>query len=156
MIYADLNKALYGALIANLLFWRDMYGDLGSWGIELNQYVSCIMNKTVDEKQCTICWHMDGIKISHLILKVVDRVLSQMTTKYERVSPLSVSRGHVHDYLGMRLDYGTQGKDSITMPKHIKSIQEDTDGIYETPSANHMFIVKEDVNTLTGIQADLF
>ena len=50
---------------------------------------------------------MDNLKISHMRLKVEEEVLSQWTTKYRKVSPLTVSRGHVHDYLGMRLDYVT-------------------------------------------------
>ena len=33
------------------------------------------MNKTVYGKQCTICWHMDDIKILYVIPKVVDEVL---------------------------------------------------------------------------------
>ena len=50
VIYADLNKALYVALIASLLFWRDLSGALGSWGFEPDLYDNCVMNKTVDGK----------------------------------------------------------------------------------------------------------
>ena len=66
----------------------------------------------------------------------------------------------MHDYLGMRINYGTQGKVHITMPKHIEGIleaaEEDMDGIAETPAANHLFTVREDEYTLTGMQAKLF
>ena len=48
--YAVLNKALYGASIASLLFWWDLYGALGYWGFEPNPYDSCVMNKTFDRK----------------------------------------------------------------------------------------------------------
>ena len=34
VIYADLKKALYGALIASLIFWRYLYGALGYWGFK--------------------------------------------------------------------------------------------------------------------------
>ena len=124
MIYSSLKKALYGALIAGLLFWWDMYGALGCWGFKPNPYDSCVMNKTVDKKQCKIFWHVDDLNISNVIPKVVDGVLSQLTAKYEKVSALSVSLGCVHDYLGMRIDYDTIVKVRITMPKHIKRILE--------------------------------
>ena len=104
------------------------------------------MDKTVEGKQCTICWHVDDLKISHMILKVVDGVLSQLTTKYGKVSPLSISRGRMHDYLSMRLDYGTEGKVQITMSKHIEGIletaTEDTNSIAKTLSANHLFTAR--------------
>ena len=75
MIYAVLKKSLYGVLIASLLFCWDLPGLLGSWGFDTNPYDSCVMNKTVYGKQCTICWHMDDIKILYVIPKVVDEVL---------------------------------------------------------------------------------
>ena len=57
----------------------------------MNPYNSCVMNKMVDGKQCTIFWQVDDIKILHLSLKLLDRVLSNMTDNYRKLSPLSVS-----------------------------------------------------------------
>ena len=89
---------------------------------------------------------MDDIKISHVILKVVDGVISHLTTKYVNVSPLSISRVCVHDYLCMRLDCSTPRKLRITMPKNIKGILEtaveNMNGIDDNPSANNMFTVQ--------------
>ena len=103
---------------------------------------------------------MDDIKILHVTPKVVDGVLSQLTTKYRKVSLLSVSRGHIHDYLNMRLDYSTKGRVWITMPKHIKGILEavveDMNGMAKTPAANPPFTVQEYSGTLTCVKADLF
>ena len=50
VIYAALNKAIYGDLIASLLFWQYLFGALISWGFEPNPYDSCIMNTMVDGK----------------------------------------------------------------------------------------------------------
>ena len=119
VIYAALNKSLCGDLIVSLLFWKDLSGALGCWRFEMNLYDSCIMNKSLDGKQCTICWHVDDLNISHVSLKVVDGVISQLTTKYGKISELSLSQGRVHDYLGVSLDYDTKGKVRINMPKHI-------------------------------------
>ena len=104
------------------------------------------MNKTVDRKQFTICCHVDDLKILQMIPKVVDGVLSHLTTKYGKVSSLSVSRGRMHDYLGMRLNYGTKVKVRITMPEHINIILDSSsysiNGIAKNPEDNHMFTVK--------------
>ena len=101
-----------------------MYGALGYWVFEPNPDDICVMNKTVDRKQCTILWNVDDINISHMSPKVVKGVLSQLATKYGKVSLLSVIRGCIHDYLGMRLEYVTKSKARITIPKYIESILE--------------------------------
>ena len=60
----------------------------------------------------------------------------------------------------MRLDYGTEVKVHITMPKHIDRIlkeeAEDMDSISETPESNHLFTVREGGDTLTVTQDDWF
>ena len=77
VIYSSLKKALYGALIASQIFWRDLSGALGSWVFDTNLYDSCIMNKTMDKKYSTIFWHVDDLKRLHVSPKVVDGVLSE-------------------------------------------------------------------------------
>ena len=101
------------------------------------------MNKTVGGKQFTIFWHVEDLKISHVNPKVVEKVLSQLTTKYVKVSALTVRLGRVHNYLGVRVYYGTKGKLRITVPKHIEVILEeaakDMDGVANNLAANHMY-----------------
>ena len=54
VIYVVLKKYIYGALIASLLFWRDMSGELVYWGFKPNLYDSCVMKNMVYGRQCTI------------------------------------------------------------------------------------------------------
>ena len=82
VIYASLEKDLYGALISNLIFWRDLSSALESWGFNPDLYDSC-------RGKCLILWHVDDLNILHVIPKVVYEVLSQLTTKYGKVSALS-------------------------------------------------------------------
>ena len=116
------------------------------------------MNKTISGKHCTICWHVDYIKIFLMSPKVIEEVLFQLTTKYGKVSQLTVSQGCVQDYLGMRLDYGTKGNLRITIPKHVEGVleaeAEKRDNVSDTPSANHMFQVQKDGVKLMPVQAD--
>jgi hypothetical protein len=63
VIYVILRKALYGTLQAALLFWENISSQMQEWGFEINPYDLCVANKTIDQKQCTIMWHVDDLKI---------------------------------------------------------------------------------------------
>ena len=75
MLYVKLKKALYGTLQAVLLFWRLLSDTLIEWGFKLNEYNKCVTNKMIHGKQCTIIWHVNDLKISHIDPKVVDDVI---------------------------------------------------------------------------------
>ena len=85
----------------------------------LNPYDTCVANKTTDGKQCTILWHVDDLKISHVEPKVVDKLIR---TEYEKdeETTLTVNRGLKHDYLGMHIEYSTKGKVVFTMFEFIQ------------------------------------
>ena len=66
VIYAELDKALYGTLQVALLFWKKIWKFfIEKHGFKANRYDSCVVNKDIAGKQCTIGWHVDDIKISH-------------------------------------------------------------------------------------------
>jgi hypothetical protein len=55
VIYALLNKALYGTVQASLLFWMRLSDFLiKRHGFQCNPYDHCIVNKVIGGKQCTI------------------------------------------------------------------------------------------------------
>jgi hypothetical protein len=54
LLYAERLKAIYGTLNAALLFWLKLSKDLEAWGFKMIPYDWCIMNKKIDNKQCTI------------------------------------------------------------------------------------------------------
>ena len=65
-------NALYGTMVASLLFYKKFVTSLKKQGFELNPYDPCVANKTVDGKVLTVCFHLDDNKISHKSSKVVD------------------------------------------------------------------------------------
>ena len=65
-LYATMEKALYGTLQAALLFYENLSGELQKMGFKINPYDFCVANKTIKGKQCTIVWHVDYLKISHV------------------------------------------------------------------------------------------
>jgi hypothetical protein len=60
-------------------------------------------------------WHVDDLKISHKNPNVVTSIIQQLKEKFGNEAPLSVTRGKIHEYLGMKLDYTKENKVEITM-----------------------------------------
>jgi len=75
------KKALYGTLQVALLFRRLLSSMLQDWG---NEYNLCVMNKIIKGKQCTIIRHVDDLKISNAEKEVVEDILKQLATNFER------------------------------------------------------------------------
>ena len=99
MLYVQLKKALYGTLQAALLFWKLLSETLQEWGFILNPYDKCMADKNIEGKQCTILWHVDNLKISHVDKDVVEDILNKLNEKFGQESPLTTSRGKVLDTL---------------------------------------------------------
>ncbi len=67
--------ALYGTMVASLLYYKKFGKSLKSKGFKLNPYDPCMANKQVKGEQLTVCFHVDDCKILHLIPKVVDKTI---------------------------------------------------------------------------------
>ena len=77
-IYAESNTSIYGILDASLLFWGNISKILEEMVYQVNEYYWCFMNNIIDNKQCTIIWHVDSFKTSHVDPAVVSSVLSEI------------------------------------------------------------------------------
>jgi hypothetical protein len=67
--------ALYGTMVALLLYYKKFVKSLKSKGFKLNPYDPCVANKQVKGEQLTVCFHVDDCKISHLLPNVVDKTI---------------------------------------------------------------------------------
>jgi hypothetical protein len=161
VMYVELIKALYGTMRAARPFWERLSKQLADWGFTPNPYDSCVVNKMVNGKQLTVVWHVDDLKILHVSTKVVDDLIANLDSEFGKETPLSKSRGKVHDYLGMTLDFSVPGQVTVTMIDYIKMIcmdlPKDMIGKAATPGANHLFRVDdENAAPLDKDRADLF
>jgi hypothetical protein len=59
------QNALYGTMVASLLYYRKFTKSLMNVGFKINPYDPCVANKIVDGTQMTICFHVDDCKLSH-------------------------------------------------------------------------------------------
>jgi hypothetical protein len=122
-------NALYGSMVASLMFYKKLVKALKSYGFEYNPYDSCVANKIVKGETLTICHHVDDCKISHVSTKTVDATISLLKADFEIIfedgsGAMQVHRGKTHVYVGMTLDYTYAGQVRITMIKHVDDIIE--------------------------------
>ena len=58
-------KALNIMLIESLLLYRKLRRSLEAIGLKVNNFDSCVVNKMIHNKQMTITWHFNELKVSH-------------------------------------------------------------------------------------------
>ena len=160
VLYAKLNKALYGTLQAALLFWRNLSGVLiQKLGFEAKSYNFGVVNKIIDCSQCTIGWHVDDLKISHLDGKVNRKILDILQNEYGKEAPIPSTTGKINDYLGMTIDYSMPGKVMFCMEDCIdRMVDECPDGLLKgtpaSPVTNHLFDINPDSEKLNSVDTD--
>ena len=162
VIYTELQKALYGTLQAAALFWKDLTKFLvDDLEFEVNPHDLCVANKTINDNQCTIGWHVDDLLISHVEESVVEDILAKLQKRFGKEAPLTVTRGKVHDYLGMTIDFSVEGKVMFKMNDYVQNMLDETPeslmkGAMSSPAANHLFEVDADAVKLEDVDAETY
>ena len=172
-------NALYGSMIASVLFYKKLVASLKGNGFTLNPYDPCVANKTVEGGILTICFHVDDCKISHRATGVVDKTIDWLRNDYEVLfedgsGAMKVHRGRVHDYLGMTLDFSHEGELHISMVKYIvdiyDSLKKAQDKYFSeefvevrkrgksqlTAAPENLFVINEECDKLTTSQREAF
>jgi hypothetical protein len=93
----------------------------------INPYDPCVASKMIEGDQLTICFHVDDCKLSHRKTKVIDSMIEYLRQEYESIfengsGAMMVSRGKIHNFLGMTLDYTVRGQVKITMFNYVDEI----------------------------------
>jgi hypothetical protein len=127
MLLVECMNAIYSTMIAGLLYYRKFAASLECKKFIKNPYDPWVWNKVIKGKQCTICFHVDDCKISHVISKVIDDMIPWVHKEYESIltdgsGKMKVARGKVHKYLGMMLDFVTAKVVKVTMIDYIDEI----------------------------------
>jgi hypothetical protein len=162
------QNALYGTMVASLLYYRKFVKSLTDIDFVINPYDPCVANKTIEGKQMTICFHVDDCKLSHRKKKVMDKMIKYLRQEYESIfedgsGAMTVSRGKVHKYLGMTLDFTVRGQVKITMFDYIEEILTAFDkaepkgaGTKTSAAPENLFAVNEDCEKLPPEKAVAF
>ena len=102
MLYFRFSKSLYGMLRADILFYKRLRSDLENMGLKINLHDPCVANNMVNGHQMTTCWHVDDPKVSHKDESSVTVLVENLVEIYGPKT--TVSRGKVHEYLGMNIN----------------------------------------------------
>jgi hypothetical protein len=127
VLYVRMLMALYGMLIASILYYKKFRKDIESIGFEVNPYDICVANRRVQGKQHTVTWHVDDVKSSHGNSEVNDDFEVWCEEKYgnDETGHVKVVRGKTHDYLAMILDFNTPDAMIVDMRYYIDGMIED-------------------------------
>ena len=161
-------NAIYGTMMASLLYYRKFKKSLLDKGFVINPYDPCVANKMINGNQMTILFHVDDCKLSHVDPKVNDRMIRWLRREYENIfedgsGKMTVSRGKVHTYLGMKLDFTVKGQVKITMFDFIDEIIAAFEKAYptmkgtkSTAAPENLFKVDNDCEKLVDDKAIIF
>jgi hypothetical protein len=94
----ECKNTIYGTMVAALLYYCKFAESLEMNQFIMNPYDPCVWNKIINSKQCTICFHVDDCKISHVSAEVLDNIIAWLHEEYENVftdgsSKIKVARG---------------------------------------------------------------
>ena len=109
----------------------------------MNNYDECTFNKMINGKQCTIQFHVDNLKLSHLEQQELDNIINHLNDIFGSEGELlAASYGKIHEYLGMTIDWSVDGKVIFTMYDYLEDIlaeaPEDFDGEDVTPAVSNL------------------
>jgi hypothetical protein len=162
VLYVRMLRALYGMLIASILYYKKFRKDIEGIGFIVNPYDSCVANRIIGGKQQTVTWHVDDLKSSHVDSKVNDKFYEWLETTYgsEELGHVTQTRGPIHDYLAMKLDYSTPGVLKVDMREYIAGMLDDfphqLQGNVEVPWSEKLFKVDETSNKLEDKRRETF
>ena len=75
VIYVEVLRALYSMLESALIWYQRFWNDLEKIGFEFNPHDGCVANRTINDKQHTVQFHVDDLLSSHVDPKVNDEFL---------------------------------------------------------------------------------
>jgi hypothetical protein len=167
VILAECWNAIYGTMIAGLLYYNKFCGTLGRLGFEPNPYEPCVHNRIVSGKQQTVCFHVDDLKSSGQT-ETNDALVLKLRSEYEHIQSdgsgkMTVHRGKTHEYLGMTLDYNTPGVCEVSMKKYTQEIISEAEkcmdnckGVKTSAAPKDLFMVDEGSRKLDKVKKELF
>jgi hypothetical protein len=160
VLYLEVLRALYGMLVAALIWYRKFRSDLENIGFVFNPYDPCVANHEIKGSQQTVRFHVDDLKSSHLVPRVNDLFLVWLNKMYGSHGEVTSTRGTSHDYLGMRFDYSVPGQVTIDMVDYMTKIVDefphDISKSVPTPAAENIFQVDDSSPLLDQERAEIF
>jgi hypothetical protein len=97
-----------------------------------------------------------------VLQEVIDDLISKLNSVFGTEAPLTAQYGHIHEYLGMTLDFSDDGKVKIIMDDYLQKVFDSlpNDGSYDgtapSPAASNLFNVRANAPALNQSDKDFF
>ena len=124
VLYVELLMAIYGQLVASLLWYKKFKAELETIGFVFNPYDPCVANRMVNGSQQTIRFHVDDLMASHVDPQVNKDFVKWCNDMYGSYGEVKATFGPVHDYLGMTFDFSEKGKVRVDMIDYLNKTLE--------------------------------
>ena len=85
VIIVKFMNAIYGTMVVSLIYYKEFEKTLKRTGFPINPYYPCVANHLVNDKQQTICFHVDDCKLSHQDSEVNDKLINTLRDEYDSV-----------------------------------------------------------------------
>lgn len=119
----------------------------------------------IEGKRCTILWHVDDLKMFHFSEHIMldELITDDLNQHYGKITPLTVTKGTKHDYLGMTLDYSVPGEVTIHMDIWMTMCRQEIlvealanmSGTTSMPAGEHLFDISDDPAHLSSESSEL-
>ena len=122
--------------------------------------MSGVLWKIVNDKSWTIIFPVGDLKMSEVDSNIVASVLAEIGAEYRKMVKITITRGKIHKYLGMTINYSLPEKWILSMVNYMVKMlydtPEDMKGESATPFAHHFLYLAEDATTLSQTGAESF
>ena len=155
-IYVKLNKALYGCVESALLWYKELRTTLEADGFAANNVDPCVFNKiNAKGNQITIAVYVDDLLLTCVNVESIDEVNNMLVSKYGEVNR---SDGPILNYVGMTLDFSSEGEVKLSMKKYIDDIIDlyQVSGDASTPANKSLFNVDTNAEKLSDSMRETF
>ena len=92
---------------------------------------------TNQQKQLTLVQYVDDLLLTCKDAQALDHIIQLLQDTYDQIT---VNKGKLFSYLGMRLDFSSPGSLDITMPAYIDSLCQGITQTAATPALPGLFI----------------
>ena len=159
-LYAQAIRALYGMLIAALLWCKQFRTDLEGIGFKFNPYDICVANRQIEDSQQTARFHVDDLWSSHINPKVNGQFLKWLNDMYGSHGEVKADRSKYFDYLGVHYDISEPGMLKLDMAQYmtnmVEEFPENLTGTSEAHAAPSDLFAESTGDLLSPEQAKIF
>jgi hypothetical protein len=154
-LLVTLSKAMYGTLDAAKIWYDKLTGVLSDMGFVPNKVDPCVLNKTVNGKQCTILLYVDDLLVTCEDGGAIAEVVTQLEAAFEGDVKSCFDKDL--SYLGMHLKL-EEGSITVSMVAYLQGVLDElkVTGTVTTPATANLFKVNKAAQLLSARESKQF